>query len=469
MIGPFKHPPFETFRISPIGVATRKYSAKKHLITDLSSPHKSETPSINSLIPAKDFSMQYVTIDHAISLICLAGRGAWLAKADIVNASPKIFDSLFEGLCWILVNNFKLPYVLHLLGDFLVVTPSSPPHYEVQNLGSALGVPSDAGPTVFGRFPVDSDLAHLASAAQLAILDGFAPRTLSAYLAGWTRFQSFLQTFHLPLTAADISTICSFISYNRTTKRVRTTSILTHLTSINFFYKLATGFPHPARGHANVTTLLKGLRKSEPHPPPKRQPLTTDLLLRCALVLRSGCIAPAFDLSLECMFLLAFFGFLRCSEFAPSSSAFDPTFHPTLSDVVRHSEDLFVFTLRRSKTDQIGASFPIYLFRLNSPLSPNDPRTKYLAARYASNASFSDPLFLTETGQMATRFWFSAHFRNVLRLSGAPGRFSIHSFRNGAATSAARAGIPDRVIQVLGRWASISYRNYIRHNIEDFR
>ncbi|KAJ8370002.1 hypothetical protein SKAU_G00100300 [Synaphobranchus kaupii] len=33
------------------------------------------------------------------------------------------------------------------------------------------------------------------------------------------------------------------------------------------------------------------------------------------------------------MFLLAFFGFLRCSEFTSPSSAFDSTRHPTISDI----------------------------------------------------------------------------------------------------------------------------------------
>eukprot|EP00064_Thunnus_orientalis_P021744 superscaffoldBa00006815_g21912 len=84
-IGPFDIPPFPLFCISPIGVATRKYSGKKRLIMDLSSPHDSHIPS-NSVIPSPDFSMQYATIDHAITLIRLAGRGAWLSKADITSA-----------------------------------------------------------------------------------------------------------------------------------------------------------------------------------------------------------------------------------------------------------------------------------------------------------------------------------------------------------------------------------------------
>ncbi|KAL7852249.1 hypothetical protein SRHO_G00180340 [Serrasalmus rhombeus] len=43
-------------------------------------------------------------------------------------SSPKIFNILAEALCWILRNVCRLPFVLHLLDDFLVVvSPSSPP------------------------------------------------------------------------------------------------------------------------------------------------------------------------------------------------------------------------------------------------------------------------------------------------------------------------------------------------------
>ena len=37
-----------------------------------------------------------------------------------------------------------------------------------------------------------------------------------------------------------------------------------------------------------------------------------------------------------------------------------------------------------------------------------------------------------------------------------------HSFRIGAATSAAAAGIPDHAIKMLGRWDSSAYLLYVR-------
>ena len=179
MIGPFDKSPFSTTRINPIGIATRKYSGKKRLIMDLSAPHNDETRSINSLIPPELFSLCYATTDDAIKLIQKAGRGAWLAKADITDAfkvmplhpsqwhlfgvqwrekiyfsvrltfgcrsSPKIFDTLSEALCWILLNNCKLPFVLHLLDDFLLIDyPNSIPDQCISALKhtfKTLGVP----------------------------------------------------------------------------------------------------------------------------------------------------------------------------------------------------------------------------------------------------------------------------------------------------------------------------------------
>lgn len=155
VIGPFKSPPFSVFRTSPIGVATRKYSGKKRLIFDLSAPHSGPFPSINSLIPPEPFSLHYATVDHAIKLIKTAGRGAWLSKADISDAfkivpihpsqwnlfgvkwasnfyfavrlafgcksSPSIFNLVSEALCWVLLNRVKVPSLLHLLDDFLLI------------------------------------------------------------------------------------------------------------------------------------------------------------------------------------------------------------------------------------------------------------------------------------------------------------------------------------------------------------
>lgn len=157
--GPFEKPPYDIYRISPIGVVEGKYSKKYRLIVDLSSPHEhiSEV-SINSLIDKEDYSLQYVRIDDAINILKILGDNSLMCKTDIVDAfkllplsasvepyygikwrdkyyfykrlvfgcrsSPKIFDMLSQAVCWILNNNYHIKHILHLLDDFLTIDPT---------------------------------------------------------------------------------------------------------------------------------------------------------------------------------------------------------------------------------------------------------------------------------------------------------------------------------------------------------
>ena len=72
------------------------------------------------------------------------------------------------------------------------------------------------------------------------------------------------------------------------------------------------------------------------------------------------------------------------------------------------------------------------------------------------------PLFIRENGQPFTRELLSTWLKRILGSAGVQGNFSSHSFRIGAATAAAQAGVPDHLIQTLGRWSSNAYQVYIR-------
>lgn len=190
IIGPYDSAPFPQYRISPLGIAVGKYSGKKRLIVDLSAPHENELhPSLNELINKEDFSLSYVTIDSAISVIKKIGMGAWMCKIDIKDAfklipikqslwpyhgvkwnnqyyfytrlvfgnrsSPKIFDALSVAICWILEHNYNIKNILHLLDDFLTIDPpDSMPDRTMailtmlfNKLGIPLSTNKSAGPT----------------------------------------------------------------------------------------------------------------------------------------------------------------------------------------------------------------------------------------------------------------------------------------------------------------------------------
>ncbi|XP_040285981.1 uncharacterized protein LOC120999169 [Bufo bufo] len=185
MIGPFTSSPFSSWRTNPIGIAVHKYSNKKRMIIDLSAPHSSFVPSINALIPADEFSLQYVKIDDAIQTIISTGSNAWLSKTDITNAfkllpmhpslwhlhgvkwrnkyyfstrltfgsrsSPKLFDIFAETLCWLLLNIIRCHTVIHYLDDFLIIEPSTRTPTDILStsaLFATLGVPLSPAKTI---------------------------------------------------------------------------------------------------------------------------------------------------------------------------------------------------------------------------------------------------------------------------------------------------------------------------------
>ena len=82
----------------------------------------------------------------------------------------------------------------------------------------------------------------------------------------------------------------------------------------------------------------------------------------------------------------------------------------------------------------------------------------YLAAR----GDAPGPLFLFVNGKPLTHSSLTDWLRQIMTSARVPGNFSSHSFRIGAATVAARSGIPDHLIQTMGRWSSNAYQLYIK-------
>ena len=81
----------------------------------------------------------------------------------------------------------------------------------------------------------------------------------------------------------------------------------------------------------------------------------------------------------------------------------------------------------------------------------------------AARGSQRGPLFRYQTGRPLTHTRFVAEVRAALERAGWDSSgYSGHSFRIGAATTAAQEGIGDAIIQRLGRWSSGAYRGYIQ-------
>ncbi len=158
-------------------------------------------------------------------------------------------------------------------------------------------------------------------------------------------------------------------------------------------------------------------------------------------------------------FCLAFWGFLRVSEFtSPSWYTSDPTRTLMLSDVVI-TDSRVVVKLKKSKTDQLGSLPPISLVKLDSPLCPVASLQQYLQCR----SKLPGPLYQSYAGLFLTRGDFTKALQTVLSsLNVDWSLYNTHSLRIGAATTAAQKGVNPAIIKLLGRWKSNCYSLYVK-------
>ena len=160
---------------------------------------------------------------------------------------------------------------------------------------------------------------------------------------------------------------------------------------------------------------------------------------------------------------LCFFGFFRSGEITiPSIGAFDPRVHLSWGDIAvddnAHPTALRI-SLKRSKCDQFGKGVQVYVGQTKNEICPVAAVLAYMAIRGSSEG----PFFHFANKRPLTKAKFTEHTRRALQALGLPYQdFAGHSFRIGAATAAAKAGIEDSTIRTLGRWSSSAFLAYIR-------
>ena len=146
----------------------------------------------------------------------------------------------------------------------------------------------------------------------------------------------------------------------------------------------------------------------------------------------------------------------------PTGSIFDCTIHLiprdiTVDDLQRPT--MLKIHVKSSKTDPTRKGVDLLVGRTGNSLCPVVAMLRYLSMRGIDDG----PLFREGNGNPLSRQNLIAKVRQALQQAGVdPSHYSGHSFRIGAATTAASRGISDTTIQILGRWSSDSYTRYIR-------
>jgi len=275
-----------------------------------------------------------------------------------------------------------------------------------------------------------------------------APNTKRAYTAAWRVFTSWCQARGVQALPALPAVVAAYVADRASATKVSTLSV--HLAAIRHAHVLA-GFESPTKSK-EVAIVMSGIRRTHGCDPRKKAALLVGDLRAIASRVDDdvrGCRDRA-------LLLLVFCGGLRRSEIV----ALD------VGDAVFTSEGV-TLSIRRSKTDQQGKGRTIGIGHgTQESTCPVTALRQWLACSGVTEG----PLFRgvdrhghVRAGRLCTRTVARVIKRRGKQVGLDPKVLGGHSLRSGFATSAAKAGVEERVIaKTTGHKSIAILRSYIQ-------
>lgn len=282
---------------------------------------------------------------------------------------------------------------------------------------------------------------------------------MNSYSSAQKRYLHFCDSYKippLPLSDTSLCLFAAFLAY----QGLKQQSIKSYLAALRHL-QVSAGLPAPDRSECpRLPYTLRGIQRSQSLAKSQRLPITASVMRH---LLSSWSVAGGDQYEARLLWAascLAFFGFLRSGEFTLASQSAIPAI--MANDVAvdsREHPSVVSVHLRRAKTDPFGRGVSLFLGRTGVDLCPVAALLNYLVRRPTGEG----PLFVHADGSPLLKQQFISSVRQALSAAGLdPARYSGHSFRIGAATTAAAAGVPDHLIKMLGRWESSAYLLYIQ-------
>ena len=245
-----------------------------------------------------------------------------------------------------------------------------------------------------------------------------------------------------------------FVPQSSTTLKAE--SIKVYLAGIQSLH-LENGFLSPLSNCLRLERVLRGIKRTQRHGQRQRLPITFSVLRRIHGILNLSIFDDALFWAACCT---GFYGFLRSGEFTTKTKTFDPETNLALSDIKvdRYIEPtVLLVSIKCSKTDPFRKGYTLRLGVSRSEVCAVKAVLHYLHMRGGGEG----PLFQHQNGLPLTRSKLTFWLREAVPRAGLQGNYSGHSFRIGAASTAAEAGVPDHLIKTMGRWTSNAYQLYI--------
>ena len=300
---------------------------------------------------------------------------------------------------------------------------------------------------------------------QFYLTKGLAPSTRRTYRSGQERFLKFCEQSNVTPLPVNQSLLCSYVAY-LANQGLRHCTIKVYLSAVRNL-QITYGYEDPFAGTAmpQLDLVMRGIKRVEAEKGiSKRERMPISPLILGQL---KGVWSPAGHTHDTKMIwaacTLEYFAFLRAGEMTvPNNKTFDPSVHLSVADIAVDdvkNPSVLQINIKQSKTDPFRRGVNLYVGRTGSDLCAVSAMLSYLTARGMGPG----PLFRFADGRTLSRQLFVEAVRDGLQKAGIDqSKYCGHSFRIGAATTAAARGIEDSLIKTLGRWESLAYLQYVK-------
>ena len=279
-------------------------------------------------------------------------------------------------------------------------------------------------------------------------------------------YLAFCESFKLSPLLTSEGTLCYFTACLGQQGLTHST-IRTYMSGIRQL-QIAHGFPEPkVDTMPRLRQVLRGVQiehSRQGKVPHSCLPITPAILKKLRRIwIKDHERTPFNNAILWAACLMAFFSFCRSGEVTVErEDRFDSSIHLSYSDLAIDNPldpSAISILIKKSKTDQGRKGAKVYLGKTGDALCPIAAMEAYLSVRGNNPGA----LFHWESGVPLSKVNFMKHVWTALEQAGLPAKdYAGHSFRIGAANTAAVAGLEDSAIQTLSRWQSSAFKRYIR-------
>ena len=310
------------------------------------------------------------------------------------------------------------------------------------------------GPT---RTPEDL-MADIRRYLSLSVADS-TKRTYSTGEKSFIQFLSLYRPLHVQSLPTDEDTLIQYVAY--LAKSVKHSTIKGYLAAVRHFH-IRHGYQLNLRKFLRLHLVCRGIKRSQGSSIRTRLPITVSHLKFFYSLLAIRYTSNYDSLMIWAAMTLAFFGFMRLGELT-CNSQFSSDAHLTPLDIIFHpsqsNPSQLLVKVKVSKTDPFRMGHTLLIEQTNQSICPVNAMKHYLTRRGITPG----PLFIFASGRPLTKDALTAETRQLLSHLGCQASdYAGHSYRIGAATAAASAGLPPWLVKTLGRWSSDCYERYIQ-------